>query len=499
MGVGDAAVVGEHILLVFPHGTDEAREAAVSLRPGVGEIGQGIDGRRDQGEHQHREGENLEGPLQPPGLPRPRLPVRRPVPQLLVQADEVEYHQPGAAVDHRPLGGRADAPEQPRQEQGQGAFAEGGARREGEVAVHEIIHQKDEEEGVGVDGGQPGLGQVHEVGGQQHGAAGGDGGAAEQVLEEHIQQGEHPHAEQGAHEPPAEGGHAEQADADAHDQLAQGRVGDLIGFNAPDVLPGGAGVVDLVKVGRVVIGGLFGHRLLLVEEGAGRGGQIHPVPLQIEQGHLSQLQQALIGLAGDAQVSDILGVFEGEFIPLEELIVVLGHGVALAVALRVGPVVNGLLTARFIGLRPAPEGEPLGAVGGDLHLVFAGAQVGVVPQPGHLDALRQGEGGRFPVPEVPGALGRLEGAQVGEGGDGVNTGDEQDGNGIPARQGMAPPGKGEAALRLRRGGELLGQGRALGAPVPAEEAQQRQQGEDGKEYDNITNGAHGGGHLQRQK
>ena len=71
---------------------------------------------------------------------------------------------------------------------------------------------------------------------------------------------------------------------------------------------------------------------------------------------------------------------------------------------------------------------------------------------------------------------------MGEGGDGVNTGDEQDGNGIPARQGMAPPGKGEAALRLRRGGELLGQGRALGAPVPAEEAQQRQQGEDGKEY-----------------
>ncbi|MFQ7854183.1 MAG: hypothetical protein ACLRIS_02600 [Flavonifractor plautii] len=47
---------------------------------------------------------------------------------------------------------------------------------------------------------------------------------------------------------------------------------------------------------------------------------------------------------------------------------------------------------------------------------------------------------------------------MGEGGDGVNTGDEQDGNGIPARQGMAPPGKGEAALRLRRGGELLGQG-----------------------------------------
>ncbi len=62
-------------------------------------------------------------------------------------------------------------------------------------------------------------------------------------------------------------------------------------------------------------------------------------------------------------------------------------------------------------------------------------------------------------------------------------------------RGCAPPGKGEAALRLRRGGELLGQGRALGAPVPAEEAQQRQQGEDGKEYDNITNGAHGGGHL----
>ena len=55
VGIGDAAVVGEHILLVFPHGADEAGEAAVSLRPGVGEIGQGVDYSRDGGKHQHRE------------------------------------------------------------------------------------------------------------------------------------------------------------------------------------------------------------------------------------------------------------------------------------------------------------------------------------------------------------------------------------------------------------------------------------------------------------
>lgn len=62
-------------------------------------------------------------------------------------------------------------------------------------------------------------------------------------------------------------------------------------------------------------------------------------------------------------------------------------------------------------------------------------------------------------------------------------------------RGWHRPAKVKRRFGLRRGGELLGQGRALGAPVPAEEAQQRQQGEDGKEYDNITNGAHGGGHL----
>ncbi|MFR0875047.1 MAG: hypothetical protein ACLSHC_10890 [Bilophila wadsworthia] len=46
---------------------------------------------------------------------------------------------------------------------------------------------------------------------------------------------------------------------------------------------------------------------------------------------------------------------------------------------------------------------------------------------------------------------------MGEGGDSVNTGDEQDGPASRrARDGTAR--QGEAALRLRRGGELLGQG-----------------------------------------
>ena len=488
VGVGDAAVVGEHILLVLPHGADEAGEAGVPLRHGVGQVGQGVDGRRDDGEHQHGKAEDLEDPLHPAGL------LRRPVPHLLVQADEVEHHQPGAAVDHRPLGGRPDAPEQPRQEQGQGALPEGGARRQGQVAVHKPVHQQNEEKRVGVDGGQPGLGQVHEVRRQQDGAAGGDGGAAKQVFQEHVQQGQHPHPEQGAHEPPAEGGHAEEADADAHDQLAQGRVGDLIGLDATDVLPGGAGVVDLVKIGLVVVGGLVRHHVLLVKQGADRAGHLHPVPRHVEQGHLPQLQQALVGLPGDAQVADILGVLKGELVPLEELVVVLGHGKALAVAGGVGPVIDGLLAVGLIRLRPAPQGEPGHPVPGDLHLVLSCAQVGVIPQLGHLHRLGQGEGGRLPAAEVPGALGRPEGAQVGEGGDGIHGGDEEDGNGVPPHQGMASAGEGEAGLLpgrlLGRRDQALGQGGALGAPVPVEEGEQRQQGGDGKEIDQIVDGIH---------
>lgn len=96
-------------------------------------------------------------------------------------------------------------------------------------APHKQEAHQNKEHAVGVDGGDAGLGQVHEVKGKEGGAAEGHNRLAEEVFQEDIEQGHHENAEEGAHEPPAEGGQAEELDAQAHDQLAQRRMGDLIG------------------------------------------------------------------------------------------------------------------------------------------------------------------------------------------------------------------------------------------------------------------------------
>ena len=214
---------------------------------------------------------------------------------------------------------------------------------------------------------------MHEVHCQQNGAAGGNGGAAEEVLQKQVEQGDHSHAEQGTHESPAEGGHAEQGDAHAHNKLAQRRMGNLIGFHTPQMLIGGAGMIDLIKVGGVLKGDGLRYRIRLVEEGIGAVADPNAVAVFVKQGQFVQLQQALVGLTGNPDIANILGVIKGDLIPFEQLVVVLGHGIAGAVAGAVSPVVSGDLV-RIVGIvLPLPQGQPVYPVGGDLHLIFAGA------------------------------------------------------------------------------------------------------------------------------
>ena len=485
MGGGDALVVGEHILLILPHLLEEVPQRQISRGGGVGQVGQDIDDGGNDGKDQHGEGQDLYRPTQPllTGFLRPAA-------QLDRQANEVEGYQPGTAVNHRPFGGGADAPEQPRQEERQGALLEGGAIGQGQVPVQEVVHQQDEEEGVGVDGGQPGLGQVHEVHRQQDGAAGGDGGAAKEVLQKQVEQGEHSHAEQGAHKPPAEGSHAEQGNAHAHDELAQRRMGDLIGFDVPQMLIGGAGMIDLVKVGGVGKRDGFGHCVRLVEEGIGAVADPDAVAIFVKQGQFVQLQQTLVGLARDPEIPDILGVVEGDLVPLEQLVVVLGHGVTGPIAGAVGPVVTGDLV-RIVGIVfPLPQGQPGHSVSGDLHLILAGTQAGKVPEFGDQQILlRKQKGLALFIAEVPGMLGCGGGAQVEKGGDGVDCGNQQHGDGVLFHQGMPPTGKGKGPL-FRYGGQLLGQGRAHVLGVPKEEAQQTGCSQNGEEIDDVSNGSH---------
>ena len=93
---------------------------------------------------------------------------------------------------------------------------------------------------------------------------------AEKLLEEYIENRKHEHAEEGADEPPAKGGHAKQTNADAHEQLAQRRMGGFIDLAVFDMFQSGAGMVNFIEIGFMVPAGLFGHGLQFIKEGGRR-------------------------------------------------------------------------------------------------------------------------------------------------------------------------------------------------------------------------------------
>ena len=119
------------------------------------------------------------------------------------------------------------------------------------IQVHEKVHEQNEEHGVGVYRCDAGLREVHEVKGKYRSAAGGNGHAAEHLLQKNVEQRQHQNADKRAGKAPAERGHAEKLDAACDDELAQRRVRDLVGVDALDMLVCGAGVVYLVKVAAV--------------------------------------------------------------------------------------------------------------------------------------------------------------------------------------------------------------------------------------------------------
>ena len=142
MGLGDPAVIVEHIPLVVRHDVEqvvlgdigpfkfslpgkgelspdvlEEKGKAVRVAVGeqldfpglsVGDIGGGVDGKGDKDKAQHREKKRLGRPGA--GVD---LSVLRPVPQLLVKAHEVKKGKADAGIKHRPLAGRPQPPEKP--------------------------------------------------------------------------------------------------------------------------------------------------------------------------------------------------------------------------------------------------------------------------------------------------------------------------------------------------------------------------------------------------
>ncbi len=247
---------------------------------------------------------------------------------------------------------------------------------------------------------------MHEIKGEQSRAAQGHHRFAEQILQEHIQQGHHQHAHQSTHKPPAKGSHAKQLDTQGDDQLAQRRVGDLIGSDAPEVFQSGAGVVNFIEIGAVGPAGGIGRQLLLVEQSR----RVLPIgdrdqcPCLIKQGQLSQLQLLLGGggaqakiPAGQCRVLRQLGLP-----PVEQVGVVL-------LQLQTGPVLPVLRDFQGVCTRP---------------------KAGVKLHPAHGHGVLRGEDDALSVLELQPALRGRQVAQAPKSADCVDGGQQQQGQRI---------------------------------------------------------------------
>ena len=347
---------------------------------------------------------------------------------------------------------------------------------------------------------------MHEVKGEEGGAAEGHNRLAEEVFQEDIEQGHHENAEEGAHEPPAEGGQAEELDAQAHDQLAQRRMGDLIGVDAPDVLIGGAGVVDLVEIGGVVPGGHGGHGVALVKQGRGALAGVGDIPqgdelsVGVVQCQLAQLHPivACVGVAGEPEhphlqgqgVGALAGAQHGVVNPLEQVGVFLvegGGGVAAVQPCGQGGATLVLLPDEagdvVLLVLIGEQGVPGLAVRTGLQSVAAGVEAGVVHHTGDGRRLCQGEGDGLPLGELAEGLGIGEGAQIPEGGEGVYRRQQQEGQGVLPPHGEPAAGKGHGS------GGGAGHGHPLqgalsgghGVAVVAQQAEHGRQHHDGKD------------------
>ena len=466
----------------LPGHAPEARPIAPGR--GVGEVGRGVNAHRDEHEKYHRQPDSAphvdgEGG-HAGGLPGGRLLLKKglrhllaqfggrglgagavlrlpPVPGLEDHAQQPQQGQPGPGIHHRPLGGAADAPEQAAQKQGQNIVPQLLPRRDGQPAVHEIVRHQDEEHAVGVDGGDAGLDQVHEVEGEQRRAAQGHRGLAEQVLQEHVEDGHHQHAEQGSHKPPAEGHHAKHHDAQGQNELAQGWVGHLVGVDVVQMLVGGAGVVDLVKIGGVHIGVLVRPQLVFVEQGGRalvhviRDGVEHGACLLFAdidfgirpapQGQLGQPQPLLPGRTGRGDTE--AGGGDGAQRLCVQIVVILGD--LQAVLIDIAPQIqHPPLEQGVVGLIQ-PQAVPCSVLPLPLQGVVPGAQGGIVGDGVHGDGLAVGELIAVPPLELHRRLGGVEVPQLEKGGEGVHRREQQKGQHIPPLHGVAGQGEGHAA------------------------------------------------------
>ncbi len=155
------------------------------------------------------------------------------------------------------------------------------------VLVHKIVHQYHKKGDIDVNGGDPCLGEVHEVKGKHHTGKGGDGSALGNPPCKEIDKRHHGDAKQGAHDTPAKGIHAKDQYSQGDKYFAQGRVGVLIGGQTVQKFVSGATVIDFVKIHAVAEAAYPGVQLRLVEQ---LGIPVcidrrYHVPVRVSEGH----------------------------------------------------------------------------------------------------------------------------------------------------------------------------------------------------------------------
>ena len=133
--------------------------------------------------------------------------------------------------------------------------------------------------------------EMHEVRGQQDGAAGGYRQTAEEPLDQQIDRRQHQDPEEGPHEPPSEGVESEQGNAQRQDDLSQRWMRDLVGVEPVEMLVGGADVIHLIKIGAVHEGDGFRHRVLFIQQGT--VGDVRGKPVRRDQFPIAAVQADL--------------------------------------------------------------------------------------------------------------------------------------------------------------------------------------------------------------
>ena len=332
-----------------------------------------VDGQR-HGDKEHQAAGQGDGGAQP-AFPAGDLPARViPLPggeglqRAAVQAPEEQHRQPHSRVAARPFAGHGKAHEQPGQEQGNQRFSQGRAPViHAHIIDHEHIGPQDEQHHEAVDGGDAGLGEVHEIHRhQEHGREGEDPPLGDQPGQQ-IHAGQHQYARQCPGETPAEGRHAKDADGKGDEHLAQGRMGGFVGIiggiapHGQIVLIACAGVIDFVKIGAVVPAGLAGEGILLVDQGlavpADQGHGIHRLGLRIPKDDLVERKGDGLGfqlhIPADQQLR-IAAVMAAAVIDVGFRNVLPFEAVALG---DLGPI--GI--APIFAVRAHPYGELLGA------------------------------------------------------------------------------------------------------------------------------------------